>query len=344
MAALSCPWCQAPRGDGPDCPKCGANYAKAEAIRKHGRAPAAAAAAPAAAPAPAADEGPVEILRPGAKPAPVRPPVLLPEVEQVMARTGPDSLAGMPPVEDPKLEFWFCVAAIPGMLLLGILFNAFLPSLQRIFLGMPVHELGHAVASWLTGYVAIPTVWKTLTFEQSRLVPMFFVMLALAGWLVWKGRRDESRLLVGLGIGLAVLQLWWSLLLSAKTAKMIIVFGGDAGGMVLGTALMMTFFFGKETNLYKGSLRWGFVAIGAAAYVDMFGTWLAARRDHARIPFGEMEGAGHSDATRLVDDFGWTIDQLISRHLTVGVLCLLALAAVYAWGVWRAWQHWQERS
>ncbi len=55
-----------------------------------------------------------------------------------------------------------------------------------------------------------------------------------------------------------------------------------------------------------------------------------------------MEGVGHSDATKLVDDYGWTIDQLVNRHVTVGVLCLLALAAVYAWGAWRAWRAAQE--
>jgi hypothetical protein len=35
----------APQADGPDCPRCGANYAKAEAIKKHGRAEVAVAAA-----------------------------------------------------------------------------------------------------------------------------------------------------------------------------------------------------------------------------------------------------------------------------------------------------------
>ena len=34
----TCPWCNAPRDAGPTCPGCGANYAKAEAIKAHGRA------------------------------------------------------------------------------------------------------------------------------------------------------------------------------------------------------------------------------------------------------------------------------------------------------------------
>ncbi len=75
----------------------------------------------------------------------------------------------------------------------------------------------------------------------------------------------------------------------------------------------------------------------------MFGTWWASRRDKGRIHFGEMEGTGLSDATKLVDDFGWTVDQLVNRHVTVGVLCLLALIAVYAWGVWSALQAARDR-
>jgi hypothetical protein len=33
-----CPWCNAPRAAGPTCPRCGANYAKAELIKTQGRA------------------------------------------------------------------------------------------------------------------------------------------------------------------------------------------------------------------------------------------------------------------------------------------------------------------
>jgi len=113
-------------------------------------------------------------------------------------------------------------------------------------------------------------------------------------------------------------------------------FGGDGGGMILGTALMATFFFGRKTQLYRGSLRWGFCAIGAAAFVDPFAVWLAARGDFGKVPFGEEEGIGLSDATKLVDDFGWDTAAMIRRYVALGIACLIALAAVYAWGVWQA--------
>ena len=85
-------------------------------------------------------------------------------------------------------------------------------------------------------------------------------------------------------------------------------------------------------------------AIGAASFIDLFGTWVAAKRDYGKIPFGEQEGGLHSDATRLVDDHHWTADQLVNRYLELGISCLVVLAAVYAWGAWQAWRAAEEQA
>lgn len=240
-----------------------------------------------------------------------------------------------PAVEDPALELKFCIAAIPAALLLGVLFHVAAPFLQRTFLGMPVHELGHAVSAWFTGHWAIPTLWKTLNGEERGFV-MPLVLLGAIGWMMSRALREGDRALLALGAALIGLQAWGTLFISARSADALIVFGGDGIGMVLATALMCSFFFGKQTQLYKGSLRWGFLAIGAGAFVDMFSVWWAARRDFGRIPFGEQESAGASDALRLVDGFGWATEVMVHRYVALGVSCLVALAAVYAWGVWQA--------
>ncbi len=240
--AATCPWCNAPRASGPDCPKCGANYAKAEAIRKQGRA-GAMAAAPVAAP--------VE-----------KPPTLRGGI-QFAPLTEPEG------IQDPALEFKFCLAAIPAMLLLGVLFNAFMPFLQRTFLTMPVHELGHSVTAWLCGFWSIPTLWKAITAETRGFVTPL-VVLGAVGFMAWRAWTKENWLVVAVAGVILLLQLVGTLGVKEKTAMMLVVFGGDGLGMILATLLMASFYFGKETNLYKGSLRWGFVAIGAAAFVDMF--------------------------------------------------------------------------
>jgi hypothetical protein len=133
--AATCPWCSAARAAGPTCPRCGANYAKAEQIKTQGRA----------------------VAVPVPEPAVLSEPVFAGAVLAAMEDRA---------VDDPALEFKLSVAAVPAMLAVALLFHLFLPGLQRIFLGMPIHELGHALTAWFTGYAAIPTLWKTIIFDE----------------------------------------------------------------------------------------------------------------------------------------------------------------------------------
>jgi hypothetical protein len=307
----ACAWCKAPRADGPSCPRCGANYAKAEQIRTQGRAQAVAAAPPPAAPA----------------------------AEPALGAT----LVGMEAqaVEDPALEFKLCAAAIPAALALGALFHVLMPGVQRIFFGMPIHELGHALAAWFCGHAALPTLWKTLVAEERGFLTPVLLAGAI-GYGMVRAHLAGKTYLVALGAALLVVQAVGTLVIGPSAAEIVFTFGGDGIGMVLATALMCTFFFGKRTQLYKGWLRWGFLIIGAAAFSDMFATWWKARTDTGAIPFGEIEGVGLSDPAKLVEDWGWTVKDMVRRFVTVGVSCLVALAAVYAWGVREAWRKAQE--
>jgi heme A synthase len=76
--------------------------------------------------------------------------------------------------------------------------------------------------------------------------------------------------------------------------------------------------------------------IGAAALVDAGNTWWAARTNVDVIPFGEQEGVGLSDPSRLTEWANWSVTQLVHRYVAVLVVCLLALALVYAWGLRQA--------
>lgn len=306
--AASCPWCNAPRVAAESCPSCGANYAKAEQIRKQGKAQP---AAPAAAQPEAVKEEPVVAIVAG----------------------GIEDRA----VEDPALEFKLCVAAIPAMLLLGVAFHFMTPGLQRIFFGMPVHELGHAASAWFCGYAAVPTLWKALVAEERGWVTPILLAGAI-GYMMVRAHLAGKTYLVVLGAALLLLQGLGTFYIRETTAQALITFSGDGLGMVIATALMGTFFFGKRTQLYKGWLRWGFLAIGAAAFSDMFATWWRSLSDTGAIPYGEIEGVGLSDSARLVEDWGWNIRDMVRRFVTVGIACLAALALVYAWGVREAWR------
>lgn len=246
--------------------------------------------------------------------------------------------------DNPGLEWRIRAIAIPAAILLALAFHAWPTGhwLQRTFLSMIVHELGHALTGWFCGFAAIPTVWKT-TWPESR---SLFVTLILVGGLGvggWRAWVSDRMLWVGAcAVGLALVFL--GMQQSADDAFEAFTFGGDAGAMIIGTALMLTMFAPASSRLRTNQLRWGFLVIGAAAYVDTFATWWAARTDEDAIPFGEIEGVGLSDPSKLQETFNWTTRQLVDRYVTVGAVCFAVLASVWAYSTWRMWQRAREQA
>jgi hypothetical protein len=232
-------------------------------------------------------------------------------------------------LHDPALEWRLRVAVVPAAIVIAIAFHASPMGhfLQRTFLSMLPHELGHAITAWWCGFGAVPGLWRT-SIPESRSAITAVLVLAGSGGVGYLGWRTERRALVVIAAVAVAAQALGTLAISATTANTAIIFGGDAGAMVLGTLLMMTFFAPPDHSFVTNQLRWGFVVIGAAAYVDVFATWLT--RD---IPFGLIEGVGESDPSRLVGDSGWSVGELVRRYDTVGVICGVALAVVYALGV-----------
>jgi hypothetical protein len=232
-------------------------------------------------------------------------------------------------VDDDRHEWKVRAIAIPAALALAVAFHAWPLGhmLQRTFLSMIIHELGHAVTAWWCGFSALPGLWKTLIPETRGLV--WILVLALEIAIVIYGWR-RARLAIALGgLALALCQ-FAGTRAPVDDAQAWITFGGDGGAMVLGTLLISSFFIPK---LREHGLRWGLLVIGAAAFVDTFATWWAARSDTDVIPFGEIEGVGLSDPSKLQEVYGWSTHQIVHRYVVLGVACLVALAAVYAWNV-----------
>ena len=236
------------------------------------------------------------------------------------------------------LEFKLCVAAIPAVLAFGARFTASRRACSASCSACRCTSSGMRSPAWFCGTWAIPTLWKTLVAEERGFVMPLVARRRARLHDVPRVPAPRSSTSWRSARALLVVQAIGTFYIRELTAEMVFTFGGDGIGMVLAAVLMATFFFGKRTQLYKGWLRWGFLVIGAAAFSDMFATWWAARTDIGKIPYGEIEGVGLSDAAKLVELHGWSVQALVRRFLTVGFACLAALAAVYAWGVWAAWQ------
>ena len=192
----------------------------------------------------------------------------------------------------------------------------------RIFFGMWLHEFGHALASWCCGVFAVPLPWLTLGGESRS--PVFVVLLfGVLGSLYFRFRWRVLAVPAAILLG--------GLLVPFRHVTTFIVFSGDGGSLVLGTVLMLgAVLLPDESPLARGALRWGYVVIGAASFMDAFITWVKAWRDVADLPFGRSEASGLSDALRLVDVSGWSETTLVRSYLGLGLLCLAVLAAAVA--------------
>ncbi|MFW5878397.1 MAG: zf-TFIIB domain-containing protein [Myxococcota bacterium] len=239
--------------------------------------------------------------------------------------------------EEQKLELILRAVAIPAAMLLAWLAmqSSSLRMLGRMFMAMWVHELGHASTAWLFGHFAFPGPWITWSGESRNTLVILLVTAAIV-LLGFHGLRRRSPVTISMAVLLLILQVMATGLASRQTADMMITFFGAPGQLVLGTLLMLSVYSPPGSKIHDGWLRWGFLVIGAVAFADALYTWLPTLTDFGAIPFGMHSHAGLSDASKLVDIFGWDERALIVRHIRVAQVCGLVLAAAWVVGLWRA--------
>ena len=220
--------------------------------------------------------------------------------------------------------------AVPAALAIALVFHGFSLGqfLQRTFFSMWLHELGHATAAWLCGRISFPGPWFTPIAAERSWIFAGLISAALIYGIV-RFRESEERPWVKWLLGSVLLvQLFCTVFLKPSAVERFILFAGDGGAIVFGVLAMASVFVPPGSLLHKGWLRWGLLAIGAAAFIDVFTVWWGARSDADLIPFGRNEGMGLSDPSRLSEDHGWTTRQLIDRYVALGVVSLVLLTGL----------------
>src|SRR5690349_17500915 len=161
---------------------------------------------------------------------------------------------------------------------------------------MWVHESGHAVAAWLTGFVAFPGPWVTpIDFERSLMVTLVLAgALAFGAYRAWQAERWFW---VIVSSAVLVLALFGAFAVHPLRARPLFTFMGDGGLFVLGSLLMLTMYARADHPVRKEHLRWVFLVVGALAFMDARATWFGAMD---RLPLGE-DDRGLSDARVLTE-------------------------------------------
>lgn len=217
--------------------------------------------------------------------------------------------------------------ALPCALLGARLAVKSAPGLVRIFT-MWVHETGHAVSAWLCGYTAWPGPWFTpIGTERSFVLTGLLVgLLAFGAFRAWQCQRWFWGIAA---TAVLLLTLSCTLFLRAGQARQLIVFGGDGGCLVLGTALMLTVYARADHPLRTEGLRWALLIFGALALIDVYLVWSGP---FDRLPFGQNEN-GLSDPSVLTEEFGWGVLLLVNRYIELAHGCLFLLLATYVTGI-----------
>ncbi len=174
---------------------------------------------------------------------------------------------------------------------------------------MPCHELGHAIAGWLSGKMAIPTVFLTVSGEAKTPFVYLPVSTALlcALYLTYRARHTCACIAVS-----AVLcgQIYLSFVASEKTQRQVELMGGLAGECLLAPVLTWLAFanLGSIWKKYRlGLAAWSAIALGSRVAF-----WGAVALGLDELPHGALlMGEEMGDTNQLIDTFGWSAQQLV---------------------------------
>jgi hypothetical protein len=195
-----------------------------------------------------------------------------------------------------------------------------------------MHEFGHAVPSWLSGWRATPLPFGWTPVEQVHSNFVYFGLLLLFVILFGAGLRERKVWPMLAAVGLAGLQFHLTWRLPEARKEFWMVWGGVGGEFALSTLFMMAFWVQLPEKFRWGACRYVFFFIGATAFLNIWMLWRDVYRGIEEIPFGTLingEEDGGGDMNRLMDDYGWKKFDIRRNYWLLGVWCWVALGLMW---------------
>lgn len=199
------------------------------------------------------------------------------------------------------------------------------------------HEMGHAVASWSLGGLAVPSVFTIIGSQNAGGVTLYLgplrwgVQIGFAALLLygayWKGDHRWSWLLT---LALAVVALAMVIRISGY-ADVFRTYMGHGGAVLVGGFLLCRAWEGSAMR--SGTER--FLNALAGCYILTANGWFAWKLAHDAVfrrEYGDnlIGGAIHHDFVVLSEELGYAIPTLAWMHIIVVVIvALIALLIAF---------------
>jgi hypothetical protein len=193
---------------------------------------------------------------------------------------------------------------------------------------MPLHEIGHATASWLAGWPAVPLPLLTARMTAGRSMGLgLATSVALVVAVVLARKRGHTGVAVAIG-ALAVVQAVVAFALPEGWVSALIAWSGQGGEILLPTALTLPLL--AREGRAAGAEGTGCAALGVAQLLMATWSWVATWFDRSRMPWGAALGAlgFDGDLDILRDVYGWTEDGLVASYLVTAAVCWIAAVGI----------------
>ena len=210
------------------------------------------------------------------------------------------------------------------------------------FIGMWVHELGHATIAWFSGHRAMITFGLTVS-QLQRSPFVYFGILFLLGLLFWYGRKEQKRSAMILALILAIIQFFMTWVISRSTYRMLETFGGIGGEFYLSTLFIIGFYVKLPEKLRWEFWRYLALIVGAITFWSSFWKWHNIERGREAIPWGSFwggRGDSGGDLNILSGEFGWHSQQIIDTYTHLSHLCLLVMIGFYVYFLLQSHPQW----
>jgi Zn-finger nucleic acid-binding protein len=234
---------------------------------------------------------------------------------------------------------WINVGVPPVMLAIsGILALTGFDKLLY-FARIMLHELGHAAPAWFSGRAALPLPFGITFIREEQAWWTSLCLAFLLGVFGYRSLREGHKVATGLAVVLLAFQVYFTWVVKPFTSMAIATYGGIAGEFILSTALIILYHHPLPDRLRWDFWRFVTFVPAMVTFVGAFAQWIAISNKVAAMPTTTMFGVpgdGQSDIEKLINQFGWSADQISSISVGIGILCAIVIAVHYAYALARS--------